>query len=128
MGPSRPGAAAGRISPLFGGVIAFQAFNMGGVALISLFLYGVPGSAPDWTAPVAAAGAAALLAGGARIVRDHHLGLVLVSAGLALGAIVFAPFALRDDGEVNLYAVGSIGLSLIGLALAAWRPTIRSSA
>ncbi len=111
-----------RLLPGLGLIVAIQAAHLA----VFIFLYILTGGAvffflPEWAGPLGVAALAALVAGGSQLVRQPITGSALTGGGLTGAAVVFALFYRPNGSGTGLYSLGTIALSIVGLAMLIWR-------
>jgi len=122
MAPSLQGQRRSpRFFPVLGLIVAFQAVNLGTIVFAYVIAgYFLAAVLPGWVGPLSAVSLLALVVGGFRLVRRPALGTVLMGAGFVGAAAAWGAIApLGASPQGNLYAIGSIALSVVGLALLA---------
>jgi hypothetical protein len=110
-----------RFFPVLGLIVALQAANLGTIVFAYVIAgYFLAAVLPGWVGPISAVSLLALVVGGIRLVREPALGTLLMGAGLVGAAAAWSAIASLEAGpQGNLYAIGSVVLAAVGLALLA---------
>jgi hypothetical protein len=104
---------------VLGLIVAFQAVNLGTIVFAYVIAgYFLAAVLPGWIGPISACSLLALVIGGIRLVRQPALGPVLMGVGFVGAAAAWGTVASLAAGPPgSLYAIGSVAVSAVGLAL-----------